>query len=245
MNIPFEELFRYAIIGLTLNFLGYLIYLTLTSLWLSPFATITISYPLGVIAGYFVHKRHTFREQKELESSQFIRFVVIYVIGFFLNWLLLFIFHEKLGYHHQLSAIIAIFIIAGFLFILMKFFIFTSVKNKQSKKFISMIPFNKPFLTGKELKYIAQAQANNTLAGDGPFTRLCHQWIEEEVGCSKALLTHSCTAALEMAAILADIQPGDEVIMPSYTFVSTANAFVLRKKCTSICGYSTRYTEHR
>ncbi len=66
------------------------------------------------------------------------------------------------------------------------------------------------------------------LAGDGPFTRNCHQWIEMSTGCRKALLTHSCTAALEIAAILADIQPGDEVIMPSYTFVSTANAFVLR-----------------
>lgn len=90
------------------------------------------------------------------------------------------------------------------------------------------IPFNKPYMTGKELGYIAEAHANNILAGDGPFTRHCHAWLEQETGCSKALLTHSCTAALEMAAILADIQQGDEVIMPSYTFVSTANAFVLR-----------------
>ena len=90
------------------------------------------------------------------------------------------------------------------------------------------VPFNKPFMTGKELKYITKAHANNMLAGDGPFTQHCHQWLEQTTGCSKALLTHSGTAALEMAAILADIQPGDEVIMPSYTFVSTANAFVLR-----------------
>jgi len=90
------------------------------------------------------------------------------------------------------------------------------------------IPFNKPYMTGKELGYIAEAHANNMLAGDGPFTQRCHAWLEQKTGCSKALLTHSCTAALEMAAILADIQPGDEVIMPSYTFVSTANAFVLR-----------------
>lgn len=90
------------------------------------------------------------------------------------------------------------------------------------------IPFNKPFLTGRELSYFAEAHSNNVLAGDGPFTRRCHEWLEQATGCSKALLTHSCTAALEMAAILADIQPGDEVIMPSYTFVSTANAFVLR-----------------
>ena len=90
------------------------------------------------------------------------------------------------------------------------------------------IPFNKPYMTGKEQFYIAEAHFNNILAGDGPFTKRCHGWIEEKTGCTKALLTHSCTAALEMAALLLDIQPGDEVIMPSYTFVSTANAFVLR-----------------
>ena len=90
------------------------------------------------------------------------------------------------------------------------------------------IPFNKPCVTGKELSYIAEAIANSALAGDGQFTKRCHEWLEQKTGCSKALLTHSCTAALEIAAILADIQPGDEVIMPSYTFVSTANAFVLR-----------------
>ena len=90
------------------------------------------------------------------------------------------------------------------------------------------IPFNKPYMTGKELLYIAQAHANGHLAGDGNFTKWCSQWLEARTGAHKALLTHSCTAALEMAAILADIQHGDEVIMPSYTFVSTANAFVLR-----------------
>ena len=91
-----------------------------------------------------------------------------------------------------------------------------------------MIPFNKPYLTGKELHHVSEAHARGQLAGDGHFTKLCSAWLEESTGCTKALLTHSCTAALEMAAILADIQPGDEVIMPSYTFVSTANAFVLR-----------------
>jgi dTDP-4-amino-4,6-dideoxygalactose transaminase len=90
------------------------------------------------------------------------------------------------------------------------------------------IPFNKPYMTGKELSYISQAHAKAHLAGDGEFTKKCNQWLERQIGCQKALLTHSCTAALEMAAILADIKPGDEVIMPSYTFVSTANAFVLR-----------------
>lgn len=90
------------------------------------------------------------------------------------------------------------------------------------------IPFNKPYMTGKELYYIAEAKFGNKLAGDGPFTKRCHRWLEQRTGCAKALLTHSCTAALEMAALLLDIQPGDEVIMPSFTFVSTANAFVLR-----------------
>lgn len=90
------------------------------------------------------------------------------------------------------------------------------------------IPFGWPHMTGKELYYIAEAHFNGNLAGDGPFTKKCHTWLEAHCGCDKALLTHSCTAALEMAALLLDIQPGDEIIMPSYTFVSTANAFVLR-----------------
>ncbi|QAY94236.1 dTDP-4-amino-4,6-dideoxygalactose transaminase [Pseudomonas sp. ACM7] len=90
------------------------------------------------------------------------------------------------------------------------------------------IPFNWPHMTGKELYYIAESHFNGRLAGDGPFTKHCHNWLEQRTGCSKALLTHSCTAALEMSALLLDIEPGDEIIMPSYTFVSTANAFVLR-----------------
>ncbi|MBW1743519.1 MAG: dTDP-4-amino-4,6-dideoxygalactose transaminase [Deltaproteobacteria bacterium] len=91
------------------------------------------------------------------------------------------------------------------------------------------IPFNKPFIAGKELHYIAQAvMVESHLSGDGPFTGRCHQWLENKLGCARAFLTHSCTAALEMSAILFDVQPGDEVIVPSFTFVSTANAFVLR-----------------
>ncbi|MCW8932678.1 MAG: dTDP-4-amino-4,6-dideoxygalactose transaminase [Gammaproteobacteria bacterium] len=90
------------------------------------------------------------------------------------------------------------------------------------------IPFNKPYMTGKELFYISQAHHNMMLAGDGPFTKKCHHWLEEKTLTFKALLMHSCTAALEVSALVANIQPGDEIIMPSYTFVSTANAFVLR-----------------
>ncbi|HLF98456.1 MAG TPA: dTDP-4-amino-4,6-dideoxygalactose transaminase [Methylococcaceae bacterium] len=91
-----------------------------------------------------------------------------------------------------------------------------------------LIPFNKPYMTGKELFNIAEAHFNGMLAGDGPFTKKCQASLEELTGTRKALLTHSCTAALEMAALLCDVQSGDAVIMPSYTFVSTANAFVLR-----------------
>jgi dTDP-4-amino-4,6-dideoxygalactose transaminase len=90
------------------------------------------------------------------------------------------------------------------------------------------VPFNKPYLTGKELEYIGRAVENCHLSGDGPFSLKCHSWLETYIGCAKALLTHSGTAALEMAAILLDLKSGDEVIMPSFTFVSTANAFVLR-----------------
>lgn len=93
---------------------------------------------------------------------------------------------------------------------------------------MNKIPFNKPYMTGKELDYIKQAYKNGHMAGDGDFTKKCSKWLENVTGASKALLTHSCTAALEMAAIMIGLGPGDEVIMPSYTFVSTANAFVLR-----------------
>ena len=91
-----------------------------------------------------------------------------------------------------------------------------------------MIAFNQPPYTGNEDQYVLQAMRSDKMSGDGPFTQRCHTWFESNLPCKKALLTPSCTAALEMAAILIDIQSGDEVIMPSYTFVSTANAFVLR-----------------
>lgn len=91
-----------------------------------------------------------------------------------------------------------------------------------------MIPFNKPPFTGNEERYLLESIKSSKISGDGEFTKRCHKWFEERLGCKKALLTTSCTHALEMAAILLDIQKDDEVIMPSYTFVSTANAFVLR-----------------
>jgi len=91
-----------------------------------------------------------------------------------------------------------------------------------------MIPFNKPYMTGRELDYIRQAVDSGKISGDGLFTRKCHAWLEQRLAGGRAFLTSSCTDALEAAALLCDLQPGDEVIMPSFTFVSTANAFALR-----------------
>jgi dTDP-4-amino-4,6-dideoxygalactose transaminase len=91
-----------------------------------------------------------------------------------------------------------------------------------------MIPFNRPHLTGREFAYIDEAIRGGQLSGNGTFTRRCHAWLEQRLGARRVLLTHSCTAALEMTALLLDLQPGDEIILPSFTFVSTANAFVLR-----------------
>lgn len=100
--------------------------------------------------------------------------------------------------------------------------------QQRIKDMDTKISFNKPFIVGKELYYIAQAVQSGHLSGDGTFTKKCNAWIEAHTGAKQALLTHSCTAALEMAAMLCDIKPGDEFIVPSYTFVSTVNAFVLR-----------------
>lgn len=97
------------------------------------------------------------------------------------------------------------------------------------------IPFNKPYLTGREHPYMAEAVANGHISGDGSFTKRCHDLLQEKLGVPKALLTTSCTHALEMAAILLNIQPGDEVIVPAFTFVSTVNAFVLRGAVPVFC----------
>ena len=91
-----------------------------------------------------------------------------------------------------------------------------------------MIPFNKSPFTGNEEKFVQQSMRSQNISGSGPFVEKCQSWFERELSCRKALLTPSCTAALEMAALLIDIKPGDEIIMPSYTFVSTANAFAMR-----------------
>ena len=93
---------------------------------------------------------------------------------------------------------------------------------------MAKVPYNRPHLTGNELQYIAQAVANLHLSANGEFTARCQSWLEQRLGVARVFLTHSCTAALEMAALLAGVEVGDEVIMPSFTFVSTANAVVLR-----------------
>lgn len=103
-----------------------------------------------------------------------------------------------------------------------------SQAGKSKTVTIEYIPFNSPHATGREPVYVAEAQRNLHLSGDGSFTKRCHQWIEQQTGCAKALLTHSCTSALDLAALMLDLKAGDEVILPSYTFSSTANAFVLR-----------------
>jgi dTDP-4-amino-4,6-dideoxygalactose transaminase len=102
-----------------------------------------------------------------------------------------------------------------------------------------VIPFNRPGLVGREFEYIRAALDGGHLSGNGQFTKRCHEWLQSATGCTKALLTHSCTAALEMSALLLDLGPGDEVIMPSFAFVSTANAFALRGATpvfVDICG---------
>src|SRR3954462_2991964 len=101
----------------------------------------------------------------------------------------------------------------------------TASKINEDKTVMSYIPFNKPFLTGNETAYIQEAVQSGKISGDGIFTKKCHDFFEKEFAFKKCLLTTSCTDALEMAALLIDIQEGDEVILPSYTFVSTANAF--------------------
>ena len=101
-------------------------------------------------------------------------------------------------------------------------------KKLKAEIFTEKISYNKPFIVGNELAYISDAVSKGQLSGDGDYTKKCHAWLEKHLGIKKILLTHSCTAALEMTALLCELEPGDEIIMPSYTFVSTANAFVLR-----------------
>lgn len=107
-----------------------------------------------------------------------------------------------------------------------------------------MIPFNIPPVIGTELSYMAQAIKNNKICGDGEFTQKCSSWLESNFGCQNVFMTTSCTHALEMAAHLIDVKEGDEIIMPSFTFVSTANAFVLLGAKNCVRGHTPGHDEH-
>ena len=106
------------------------------------------------------------------------------------------------------------------------------------------IRFNVPPFTGREYEYVRQAVENQKICGDGEFTKKASHWFEEKTGTAKCLMTTSCTHATELAAILADIKPGDEIIMPSYTFVSTAKCVCAARRCACFCGYSSGYHEY-
>src|SRR5690349_10448235 len=103
------------------------------------------------------------------------------------------------------------------------------------------IPFNKPFLYGNEIRYITDAVQNGKISGDGIFTSLCQEFLEQRYGFGKTLLTTSCTDALEMAAILCNVEKGDEIIAPSFTFVSTVNPFVMRGATIQFCDVKKEY----
>lgn len=125
-SMPFAELARYSIVGLMLNLIGYLIYLLVTALWFSPLATVSVLYPVGVLGGYFAHRRHTFRQGSQgLEGAILIRYIAVYIAGYLINAGLLELLYERLGYPHQLVQGLAIFVVASFLFVAMKLYVFT------------------------------------------------------------------------------------------------------------------------
>jgi putative flippase GtrA len=124
-NLPLKEVIRYATVGFTLNLVGYMVYLLVTSFGVSPLMTVTIFYPLSVLAGYFAHRRHTFRHQAQgLEGTVLYRYILVYVAGYFINAVLLDVFSRQMDYPHQLVQILAVFMVASFLFVAMKIFVF-------------------------------------------------------------------------------------------------------------------------
>lgn len=134
-HMPIAEIVRYGIVGLTLNAIGYLIYLLITALGLSPLTTVTVFYPLSVLAGYFAHRRHTFRRLAQgLEGGILARYIAVYVAGYLINAGMLQLLHEKLGYPHQWVQALAIFLVAGFLFVAMKLWVFTNPKTPETAR---------------------------------------------------------------------------------------------------------------
>ena len=128
------QMFRYGLVGLSLNFTMYIVYLILTTFYFSPFNAIFLLYPLGILVSFFAHRGLTFKlNSLKWSFFELSKYVFLYVIGFFLNLLLLYVFFERLGYPHQLVQLSAIFIVAGFLFVSMKLFVFPAMQDKESR----------------------------------------------------------------------------------------------------------------
>ena len=153
------------------------------------------------------------------------------MFGYLVNFAGLWLLADRCGIPHEIVQGWMILGLAVLLFFLQKYWVFKVSPPSSSDKAKSMsvtIPFNKPCIVGAELIYVGQAVAGGHASGDGPFTKRVEKLMQTQFGATRILLTTSCTAALEMAALLCELKPGDEVILPSYTFVSTANAIVLR-----------------
>lgn len=134
MNENFGQLFRYSLVGLSLNATAYMAYLILTSFYMTPFSAVFLLYPLCVLVGFFAHRRLSFKSRpQKLSFWGLFKYVFLYVIGFFLNWIILYVFFERLGYPHQLVQLASIFIIAGFQFVSMKLFVFPSEQDQSSR----------------------------------------------------------------------------------------------------------------
>lgn len=134
MNENFRQLLRYSLVGLSLNATAYMGYLILTSFYITPFSAVFLIYPLSVFVGFFAHRGLTFKSSSEkLSLGGVFKYVFLYVMGFFLNWIILYVFFEKLGYPHQLVQLASIFILAGFLFVSMKLIVFPAKQDQSSR----------------------------------------------------------------------------------------------------------------
>jgi putative flippase GtrA len=128
------QIFRYALVGLSLNMAMYGFYLILTAFVISPFKAVFLLYPLGMLVGFYGHRRFTFKLNSDgRDFFYFLKYIFVYILGFLLNLLLMYIFYEKLGYPHQIVQLSAVFIIALFLFLLMRFFVFPAAQDKASR----------------------------------------------------------------------------------------------------------------
>ncbi len=221
-----KELIRYGLVGFSTTLINLLTYHGLLFFLDYKIANL-IALVVSKTYGYFANKKIVFRSHtKTIRSflSEVLRFVFARGITALVDYFGLILAVETFGFDKIISKYVIQVIVIILNYILGKFMVFTAVEKSEDK----MISFNVPPYVGKEKEYIAQAIEARKISGDGAFTAKCNDWLEKHAGIQKALLTTSCTHATEMAAILAKIGEGDEVIMPSYTFVSTANAFALR-----------------